>query len=69
MLYEFGFLKNLTKIIEKHMCWSLEVTRLQSETLSKNMFKHRFFTANFVKILGTSTLWNTMVEAEFPVQK
>ena len=52
MFCKKGVLKNFTKFIGKHLCWSLffnKVAGLSPETLLKKRLQHRCFFVNFVK--------------------
>ena len=52
-------LKNFTKFIEKHLCWSLfssKVADVRPTTLLKNKLRHRCFHLNFAKSLSNNFL-------------
>ena len=54
-------LKNFIKFFWKHLYWSLfnKVSDLRPTTLLKKRLQERCFQVNFVKLLGTTFLWNT----------
>ena len=57
-----GFLKNFSKLKEKHLRLSLffnKVVVLMPTMLLKNRLLHRCFQVNFVRFLKTDFLWNT----------
>ena len=57
-----GVLRNFTKFTGKHLCQSLffnKVTGLIAATLLNKRLRHRCFSVNFAKFLGTTFLQNT----------
>ena len=61
VFYKRGVLKNVAKIREKHLCWSLvfhNISCCRPSTLFKKRLWHRCFHVNFAKFSGTSFLKN-----------
>ena len=55
-----GFLTNLTKFTEKHLCQRLffnKIAGLRPAGLLKKIIWHRCFPVNFIKFLRTPFIW------------